>query len=120
MDTPTAMSLAEPGIDIRKLKTGVVILMEAGPYLYEIRVMYPVHSIVEITSSDPNLRAATVGQMLHSVHWPSAGAPIPSWIGKGLVLEIRFRNGLYRTQPVTAASVQGKREDGNRWSYEVF
>ena len=44
----------------------------------------------------------------------------PSWIGKGLALEIRFRNGTYRTQPVTAASVKGKHEDGSRWSYEVF
>jgi hypothetical protein len=42
------------------------------------------------------------------------------WIGKGLALEIRFRNGLYRTQPVTAAGVQGKHEDGSRWTYEVF
>ena len=83
--------------------------------------MYPVHGIVEISSSDPHLRVATVGQVLHSVHWPSPRAPIPSWIGKGLALEIRFRNGLYRTQPVTAASVsKGTHEDGSRWSYEVF
>ena len=119
MDTPTA-SPAEPGIDIRKLKPGTIILLEADPSLYEMQVMYPVHGIVEISSSDPHLRVATVGQVLHSVHWSSPGAPIPSWIGKGLALEIRFRNGLYRTQPVTAASVQGKREDGSRWSYEVF
>jgi hypothetical protein len=120
MDAPTAMPPAEPGIDIRRLKAGAIILMEAAPYLYEMQVMYPVHSIVEISSSDPNLRAATVGQVLHSVHWSSPGAPVPSWIGRGLALEIRFRNGLYRTQPVTAASVKGKHEDGSRWSYEVF
>ena len=120
MDAPTATPLAEPGIDIRKLKAGAIILMEAAPYLYEMQVKYPVHSIVEISSSDPHLRTATVGQVLHGVHQSSPGVPIPSWIGKGLALEIRFRNGLYRTQPVTAASVQGKREDGSRWSYEVF
>ena len=111
---------AEPGIDIRKLKPETTILLEADPYLYEMRVVYPVHGIVEISSSDPHLRVATVGQLLHSVHWPIPGAPIPLWIGKGLALEIRFRNGLYRTQPVTAAGVQGKREDGSRWTYEVF
>ena len=111
---------AEPGIDIRKLKPGTIILLEAGPSLYEIKVVYPVHGIVEISSSDPHLRVTTVGQLLHSVHWPSPGTPIPSWIGKGLALEIRFRNGLYRTQPVTAAGVQGKREDGSHWTYEVF
>jgi len=61
-----------------------------------------------------------VGQLLHSVHWSSPAAPRPLWIGKGLALEIRFRNGSYRTQPVTAASVSGKHGDGSRWSYEVF
>jgi hypothetical protein len=111
---------AEPGIDIRKLKPETTILLEADPYLYEMRVVYPVHGIVEISSSDPHLRVATVGQVLQSVHWPSLAAPIPSWLGKGLALEIRFRNGLYRTQPLTAASVKGTREDGGRWSYDVF
>jgi len=112
--------MTEPGIDIRKLKPDTTILLEADPYLYEIRVMHPAHCIVEISSSDPLLRAATVGQVLHSVHWSSPAAPIPGWIGKGLALEIRFRNGSYRTRPVTAASVSGKHQDGRRWSYEVF
>jgi len=110
----------EPGIDIRKLKPDTIVLLEAEPYLYEIKVMHAVHCVVEISSSDPRLRTATVGQVLHSVHWSSPGAPIPAWIGKGLALKIRFRNGSYRTQPVTAASVSGKHEDGSRWSYEVF
>jgi hypothetical protein len=118
MDTPTVP--VEPGIDLRKLKPGTIILLEAELWLYEIKIVYPVHSIVEISSSNPMLRTATVGQVLHSVHWSNPKAAIPAWIGKGLVLEIRFRNGVYRTQPVTAASVQGKREDGSRWSYEVF
>lgn len=119
MDTLAAAPV-EPGIDVRKLKPETVILLEAEPYLYEIRVMYPAHGIVEISSSDPNLRVATVGQLLQSVHWSSPGAPIPAWIGRGLALEIRFRNGVYRTQPVTAASVTGKRDDGSHWSYDVF
>jgi hypothetical protein len=118
MDAPTA--LVEPGIDVRRLKPETVILLEAEPYLYEIRLMYPAHGIVEIGSSDPNLRVATVGQLLQSVHWSNPSAPVPAWIGRGLALEIRFRNGVYRTQPVTAASVSGKHEDGSRWSYEVF
>ena len=120
MDTPTTTTPVEPGIDIRKLKPETVILLEAEPYLYEIRIMYPAHGIVEISSNDPHLRVATVGQLLQSVHWSSPVAPISFWIGKGLALEIRFRNGVYRTQPVTAAAVKGKREDGSRWSYDVF
>ena len=119
MDTQATMP-AQGGIDLRRLKSETIILMEADPYLYEMRVMYPFHGIVEISSSDPALRAATVGQVLHSLHWSSPATPIPSWIGKGFALEIRFRNGLYRTRPVMAASVSGKHEDGRRWSYEVF
>jgi len=61
-----------------------------------------------------------MGQLLHGIYWSSPVAPIPAWIGKGLALEIRFRNGTYRTQPVTAASVNGTHEDGSRWSYDVF
>jgi hypothetical protein len=118
MDALTAPR--EPGIDIRRLKADTTILLEAAPYLYEMRVVYPVHGIVEISSSDPRLRVATVGQVVHGIHWSSPGSPIPSWIGRGLALEIRFRNGTYRTQPATAASVRGKREDGSGWSYEVF
>jgi hypothetical protein len=121
MDTPTTTTTpVEPGIDIRKLKPETVILLEAEPYLYEIHIMYPAHGIVEISSNDPHLHAATVGQLLQSVHWSSPVAPIPFWIGKGLALEIRFRNGVYRTQPVIAATVKGKRDDGSRWSYDVF
>jgi len=121
MDTLIAITpLAVPGIDIRKLKPETVILLEAEPYLYEIKVVYPVHSIVKISSSDPNLRVTAVGQILHSVPPSSPATPIPSWIGKGLALEIRFRDGNYRTQPVTAASVKGKRDDGSHWSYDVF
>jgi hypothetical protein len=119
MNAPTTKPV-EPGIDIRKLRAETTILLEADPYLYEMRGMYPVHGVVEISSADPQLRKATVGQLLHSLHWSSPAAPRPLWIGKGLVLEIRFRNGLYRTQPVTAASVSGKHENGSRWSYEVF
>ena len=119
MNTPTK-PLAETGIDLRKLKPGMVILLEADPNLYEMRVTHPAHGIAEISSNDPALRTPTVGQVLHSVHWSSPAAILPLWIGKGFALEIRFRNGTYRTQPVTGASVGGAREDGSRWSYEVF
>ena len=119
MNTPTKPPV-EPGIDLRKLKPGMVVLLEADPGLYEMRVTHPAHGVAEISSNDPALRTPTVGQVLHSLHWSSPGVPIPLWIAKGLALEIRFRNGLYRTQPVTAARVSGTRDDGSRWSYEVF
>ena len=71
----------EPGIDIRKLKPGTTVLLEADPYPYEINVMHPVHGVVEISSSDPRLRVATVGQVLHSVHWSSPGSADP-WMDR--------------------------------------
>lgn len=110
----------EPGIDIRRLKAETSILLEADPYLYEMRVMYPIHGVVEISSSDPRLRTATVGQILHGFPWSSPATRKPWWISKGWALEIRFRNGVYRTQPVTALSVSGRHDDGRHWSYEVF
>ena len=87
------------GIDIRKLTPGTTILVEAEPWLYEIKVAYPVHGIGEISSSDPHLRVATVGQVLQSVHWPSLAAPVPSWLGKGLALEIRFAMAFIARSP---------------------
>jgi hypothetical protein len=119
MNAPTT-KLIEPGIDLRRLKAETTILLEADPYLYEMRVMYPDHGIMEISSSDPRLGTATVGQLLHGVYWSCPAASRPLWIGKGLALAIRFRNGTYRTPPVTAASASGRHEDGRRWSYEVF
>ena len=81
MAAPTA--LAEPGIDIRKLTPGTILLVEAEPWLYEIKVVYPVHGIVEISSSDPHLRVATVGQVLQSVHWPSLARRSPRGSARG-------------------------------------
>jgi hypothetical protein len=37
------------------------------------------------------------------------------WIGKGLLMLIRFRNGHYTSAPVSAAEIEGA-----NWHYAVF
>ena len=72
-----------PGIDMRWLKPGTTILLGSESHVYEMKVMYPVQGIVEISSTDAPLRLATVGQFLHSSHW-LGGNVLSGWIGKGL------------------------------------
>ena len=82
--------------------------------------MHPVHGVVEISSSDPRAAGRNGGPGASQRPLVESGQRrFPCGSARAL-LEIRFRNGLYRTQPVTAASVSGKHEDGSRWSYEVF
>jgi len=103
---------AETGIDLRRLAPGNSILLETDARLYELKVMNPALGLVEISSTDPALRQATVGQLLSSVG-PSGGRDW--WIGKGMVMRIRFRNGIYTSGPVASARVVGK-----GWHYDVF
>jgi hypothetical protein len=103
-----------PGIDMRRLKPGTTILLGSESHVYEMKVTYPVHGIVEISSTDAPLRLATVGQFLHSSHW-LGGNVLSGWIGKGLVMQIRFRNGIYTSQPIVSARVSGE-----GWAYDVF
>ena len=108
METPTV----ESGIDMRRLAPGNSILLETDSRLYELKVVNPTLSLVEISSTDPALHQATVGQLLSSVG-PSGGRDW--WIGKGLAMRIRFRNGTYTSGPVVSARVVGK-----GWHYDVF
>jgi hypothetical protein len=127
-DTSPETPPVEPGIDIRKLKVGTVILAEADPYVYELAVQVPEHALVEISSNDPALRVPTVGQLVQSRKWSAAYQTIgqtpdvcrPMWVGVGMSMEIRFRNGLYYSQPLLAARLRGPRDDGTHWSYDVF
>ena len=68
-------------------------------------------SLVEISSSDPVLR---------NLPWGSSSAvsfrlraQVPNWIGKGLSMHLRFRNGDYFSAPVLSAQVKG-----DTWHYD--
>jgi hypothetical protein len=104
---------AEPGIDVRRLKTGTRILVETGQHVYEMKVVLSGAGLVEISSTDPVLRRPTVGQLVGSLG-PSGGE-VEGWIGKDLFMVLRFRNGVYRSSPVLTAEVSG-----DDWHYAVF
>jgi hypothetical protein len=103
---------AEPGIDVRRLKTGTRILVETGQHVYEIKVVPSGAGLVEISSTDPVLHRPTVGQFVGSV---SRSCEVEGWIGKHLFMVLRFRNGVYRSSPVLTAEVSG-----DDWHYAVF
>ena len=109
---PMGTPAVETGIDLRRLAPGNSILLETDARLYELKVMNPALGLVEISSTDPALHQATVGQLLSSVG-PSGSRDW--WIGKGLAMRIRFRNGIYTSGPVASARVVGK-----GWHYDVF
>ena len=69
--------------------------------------------LLEITSSDPPLQLPTVGQYLGGQFPPDC--EVEGWIGKGLLMCIRFRNGYYTSAPVMSAEVKG-----DNWHYAVF
>ena len=112
--------IAMPGIDVRRLRAGTIIFVEAEPYFYELTVMHPVHGVVAVNSNDPALRESPVGQVIQSRHESDTGPSMSCWIGKGLVMEIRFRNGTYRSPVVGSATLKGNHEDSTPWSYDVF
>jgi len=102
----------ETGIDLRRLAPGTSILLETDKHLYELKIVNPCLALVEISSTDPALRQATIGQLLSSIG-PKGGKDF--WIGKGLAMRIRFRNGIFTSGPVASARIRG-----NRWYYDVF
>jgi len=98
----------ENGIDIQRLAPETSVLLETDTRLYELKVVNPSLGLVEISSTDAALHQVTIGQLLSSgsKNW---------WIGKGLTMRIRFRNGIYTSGPVASARVVGK-----GWHYDVF
>jgi hypothetical protein len=110
----------DPGIDLTRQKNGTRIIVETESAVYEMRVIHQGHSLVEISSSDPQLKQPTVAQFISSQVPPeqTGGAPtceIPLWIGKGLRMYLRFRNGYYLSGVTATATLKG-----DTWHYDVF
>lgn len=78
-----------------------------------MRVIVAGAALLEISSSDPVLRAPTVGEYVAGTLLTPVD--VPRWIGKGLMMVIRFRNGVYTSHPVVSAEVKG-----TGWSFDVF
>jgi len=118
MNETTALS-AEPGINLKLLKPDTVLMLEGESDLYELTMRYPEHGIAEVNSNNPALREPAYGQFIGSVRWSHPGVRL-NVIQQGWAMALRFRNGEFLTQPILAASISGRREDGSRWSYNVF
>ena len=103
----------EPGIDVRRLKAGTYIFVETAEHVYEMKVVLPCAGLLEVTSSEPPLHAPVVGQYVSGRFPPQC--EMEGWIGKGLLMLIRFRNGHYTSAPVSAAEIEGA-----NWHYAVF
>jgi len=112
-------SVPSPAINLKLLKKGTVLLLEGESDLYELKMLYPEYGIAEVTSNYPALRASTVGQFMHSVRWSHPGMKLNA-IQQGWAMVLRFGNGQFQTQPIASARISGVRDDGSRWSYDVF
>jgi hypothetical protein len=120
---------SEPGIDVKRLQPGTRLMVETEDAVYEMLAVRSDLELLEITSSDPALHTKTVGQLVAAAPPKSfvtqcvAGEPVlddpeyqvPDWIGRGLCMVLRFRNGWYTSSPVTGAEVCGE-----TWHYTVF
>lgn len=102
---------SEPGIDISRLAAGTTILVETTQGVYEIVVIEPRISLVEITGTDPRLKKPVTGQLLASNYDAEGKVSLPNWIGKNLRMQFKFHNCVFSCSVSLSARV------GN---YEVF
>jgi hypothetical protein len=102
----------DQGIDVRRQKFGTTIYVECATQLFEMEVVNPEYGLVRVNSNVSALRIPTVGQLVESIGPEGAK---PTWIGEGMAMHLRFRNGVFPTEPALAASIKGK-----GWEYEVF
>ena len=104
---------AEPGVDIKRLRAGTHVVVVTENAVYNMEVLRADLGLVQVTSSDPGLQQATVGQFTGSQCPPDCS--MPDRIGKDLYMIIRFRNGNHVSTLVQSAEVQG-----TTWHYKVF
>jgi hypothetical protein len=114
LETITALR-HEPGIDLRLLKPGTTIFLETNLCLYELKVLNPDNCLIEISGTDEGLKQPTIGQFVASIYPVDPTVRLEGWIGRNLVMEIRFRNGNYLSGPIISASLKGC-----GWGYDVF
>jgi len=91
------------------------IFVETDNHLFEIVVVDPVKRLIEISGTDPVLKAATIGQYLCGIYALDESVRIADWIGRTLRMSIKFRNGIFLSGPVVSAGIIGP-----GWRYEVF
>ena len=100
-------------IDVTRLKQGMSLFLETETAVYTMLVLRPKLGLLQVTSSHPELRQPTVGQLIGS--YQPSGSIYPDRIVKGLSMCLRFADGHFIPAPVSVAEVSG-----DHWHYIVF
>lgn len=105
----------ESNIDVTRLKPGMKLFLETGTAVYTLLVLRPKLGLVQVTSSRPELRQPTVGQLIGSYQSDASRTAFLNQIVKNFSFCLRFADGYFTSTPVTAAEVSG-----GHWHYIVF
>lgn len=105
---------AQPWIDIRKLKIDTRILIEAAPFIYELRILDN-EGMVEISSSDPRLVKPMACLYTSGIYDLDDTIMFPFRLAASLKMRLRFLNGILITEPMQTARLIGK-----DYYYDVF
>ena len=103
---------AQPHIDIRKV-TGT-ILVEAGPYIYELRVLNDL-GLVEVNSTEPRIKGKIVGIYLGGQYDTDDKVFLEWRLTAGVKAHFWFHNCHYISAPMRSARIIGK-----GYHYDVF
>lgn len=101
------------GVDVSKLRVGTVLIVETLTWMYQVTVHDPFLGTVSLESGDPSFSGDSLYEFQGAI--VTKTKTIPLWIGKGMPMAIRFRDGVRISAPVQSVTVCG---DG--WHYEVF
>jgi hypothetical protein len=108
--------LSKPGIQLEKQPNSTHLLIETTQAVYELKTYWPEKRLVSIVeSSDPRVLAGSIAELMGSAYGAPEDIFIPGWIGEGLRMHFRFKNGIHPTHPVTSASISG-----NGWRLDVI
>jgi len=106
---------AQPWIDIRQLKVDDELLIDADPFIYQLRIINPIIGLIEVTSSDPRLKEPVVGIYLGGYYDLDDVIEFEYRISVALKMKIKFLDCIYVTNPMLTARLIGK-----GFYYDVF
>jgi hypothetical protein len=105
----------ELGVDLTKLKPNTRLMLETDGAIYEMVVLRPELSIVQISSTDPALKQPQVGQFVCAQDSDPPDVTIPGWVGKDLLMCLRFKNGYFLSAQIRSIEIITP-----NWHYTVF
>ena len=105
---------AQPYIDIRKLPVDTTILVEAEPYIYELRVLNDL-GLVEVSSNEPRIKGKIVGIYVSGDYDSDDKVTLEWKLTAGVKMHFWFHSCHYISAPMNSARVIGK-----GYHYDVF